>query len=204
MTGFGMSNMDYTPVKFMIKCFEANYPESLGSVLVYKAPWIFQGIWKVIKGWLDPVVAGKVHFADDEAKLAEFVDTSRILKELGGPEDYVYKYIEPVEGENALMHSAEGKARRQQLEAERKSIVNAYEKVTLDWAKGASTGPQQDPADARAKSVTALRDNYWLLDPHVRARCVYDRIGLLGAGGKLDSYPAARPAPVETHSDDVE
>ena len=34
---------DYTPVKFMIKCFEANYPESLGTVLVYKAPWIFQG-----------------------------------------------------------------------------------------------------------------------------------------------------------------
>ncbi|TKA71963.1 hypothetical protein B0A49_09940, partial [Cryomyces minteri] len=33
MTGFSMANMDYTPVKFMIKCFEANYPESLGSVL---------------------------------------------------------------------------------------------------------------------------------------------------------------------------
>jgi hypothetical protein len=27
----------------MIKCFEANYPESLGAVLVYKAPWVFQG-----------------------------------------------------------------------------------------------------------------------------------------------------------------
>ncbi|KAK1020063.1 phosphatidylinositol transfer protein csr1, partial [Friedmanniomyces endolithicus] len=36
MTDFTMANMDYTPVKFMIKCFEANYPESLGSVLVYK------------------------------------------------------------------------------------------------------------------------------------------------------------------------
>lgn len=38
-----MANMDYTPVKFMIKCFEANYPESLGAVLVHNAPWIFQG-----------------------------------------------------------------------------------------------------------------------------------------------------------------
>ncbi len=44
MTGFSMANMDYTPVKFMIKCFEANYPESLGAVLVHKAPWIFQGM----------------------------------------------------------------------------------------------------------------------------------------------------------------
>lgn len=25
----------------MVKCFEANYPESLGVVLVHKSPWIF-------------------------------------------------------------------------------------------------------------------------------------------------------------------
>jgi hypothetical protein len=44
MTGFSMANMDYTPVKFMIKCFEANYPESLGAVLVHNSPWLFQGM----------------------------------------------------------------------------------------------------------------------------------------------------------------
>ena len=37
------SLQDYAPVKFMIKCFEANYPECLGAVLVHKAPWVFQG-----------------------------------------------------------------------------------------------------------------------------------------------------------------
>lgn len=31
----------------MIKCFEANYPESLGSVLVHKAPWVFQGTYSL-------------------------------------------------------------------------------------------------------------------------------------------------------------
>ena len=41
--GFVDSNQDYGPVKFMIKVFEANYPESLGVVLVHKSPWIFQG-----------------------------------------------------------------------------------------------------------------------------------------------------------------
>ena len=44
MTGFSMANMDYSPVKFMIKCFEANYPESLGVVLVHKSPWIFHSM----------------------------------------------------------------------------------------------------------------------------------------------------------------
>lgn len=37
-------SQDYTPVKFMIKCFEANYPESLGSVLIHKAPWLFSSL----------------------------------------------------------------------------------------------------------------------------------------------------------------
>ncbi|EED17458.1 CRAL/TRIO domain protein [Talaromyces stipitatus ATCC 10500] len=45
MTGFTMANMDYAPLKFIIKCFEANYPESLGAVLIHQAPWIFSGLY---------------------------------------------------------------------------------------------------------------------------------------------------------------
>lgn len=60
MTNFTLANMvsrsaalcricadqsqDYMPVKFIIKCFEANYPESLGAILIHKAPWIFSGL----------------------------------------------------------------------------------------------------------------------------------------------------------------
>ena len=43
MTGFTLANMDYVPVKFIIKCFEANYPESLGVILIHNAPWVFKG-----------------------------------------------------------------------------------------------------------------------------------------------------------------
>ncbi|PHH81421.1 hypothetical protein CDD83_3581 [Cordyceps sp. RAO-2017] len=84
MTGFSLANMDYHPVKFMIQCFEANYPESLGAVLVHNAPWVFQGIWRIIRGWLDPVVAAKVHFTNYRAGLEEFIDRSHIIKELEG------------------------------------------------------------------------------------------------------------------------
>lgn len=34
---------EYAPVKFIIKCFEANYPESLGLLLIHNAPWVFSG-----------------------------------------------------------------------------------------------------------------------------------------------------------------
>ena len=40
----GLTIQDYTPVKFMIKVFEANYPESLGVVLIHNSPWIFHSM----------------------------------------------------------------------------------------------------------------------------------------------------------------
>ncbi|KAK4897270.1 hypothetical protein LTR28_001735, partial [Elasticomyces elasticus] len=185
MTSFSMANMDYTPVKFMIKCFEANYPESLGSVLVYKSPWIFQGIWKIIKGWLDPVVAAKVHFASNEKELAEFVPIERVPKELGGEEAWEYRYVEPSPDEDAQMRDVEA---RRKWQGQRDELVRRYETETLSWAQRAQG---QSGSEARNREALAdeLRDNYWKLDPYVRARSLYDRLGTIGAGGKLDFYP---------------
>lgn len=200
LTGFSMANMDYTPVKFMIKCFEANYPESLGSVLVYKAPWIFQGIWKIIKGWLDPVVASKVHFCSDVKELSEYIPNSRILKELGGDEAWDYTFVEPIEGEDAKMADTDT---RSKFELQRQGMVDEYEKETLAWAKGDGKG------DGRTKIAESLRDNYWKLDPYIRARSLYDRIGLIGQGGRLDFYPSKENVPPQgqansTHANDLD
>lgn len=35
---------EYPPVKFILKCFEANYPECLGVLLIHNAPWVFSGM----------------------------------------------------------------------------------------------------------------------------------------------------------------
>lgn len=211
MTDFSMANMDYTPVKFMIKCFEANYPESLGAVLVYKAPWVFNAIWSIIRGWLDPVVAGKVHFTKTIDELAAFVPKSQIPTELGGDEAWTYTYPEPVPGENDKMKDAPA---REALETERKQIVANYEAQIVDWVHA---GEKADAAiEERRKERDALaeqlRQNYWKIDPYVRARSLYDRMGVLQAEGKLDFYgkeskavdtPATKPV-VETSADDLD
>src|SRR2546421_4528720 len=128
MSNFSLSNMDYTPVKFMIKCFEANYPESLGAVLVHKAPFVFSAIWNIIKGWLDPVVASKIHFTKHLEDLEQYIPRSQIMKELGGDEDWEYKYIEPTPGENEMFRD---EAPRIKLEEERKANVLEYERKTF-------------------------------------------------------------------------
>ncbi|KAL7923149.1 hypothetical protein ACQKWADRAFT_55552 [Trichoderma austrokoningii] len=173
MTGFSMANMDYTPVKFMIKCFEANYPESLGAVLVHNAPWIFQGIWKIIRGWLDPVVAAKVHFTNNKKDLQEFIEPEHILKELGGDEDWEYKYVEPVAGENDTMKDTET---RDKLVGVREKLMKEYEEATLQWI---DNGDNKEITDKRGQLATQLRENYWQLDPYLRARSLYDRQGIL-------------------------
>ncbi|KAJ9658914.1 phosphatidylinositol transfer protein csr1 [Coniosporium apollinis] len=198
MTNFSMSNMDYTPVKFMIKCFEANYPESLGAVLVHKSPWIFQGIWNIIRGWLDPVVAGKVHFTKNVEELETYVPRTQIPRELGGDEDWEYRYVEPQPGENDAMKDVQS---RQRLVEEREGLVRRYEELLLDWIGGG--GEAAGRSEERNRIAEELRRNYWNLDPYVRARSLYDRTGVIQRGGALQFYPPPRRE-VVTSSDDLD
>lgn len=200
-----MANMDYAPVKFMIKVFEANYPESLGVVLVHKAPWLFNAIWKIIKGWLDPVVASKVHFTSDVHDLEQYIPKSQIIKELGGEEDWTYKYIEPVPGENALMKE---EAPRMKLAEERTEAILGYQKKTFEWIASGSPEVKTE----RDELAHKLNTNYWQLDPYIRARTFYDRIGMIEKGGRIHFYPSktavngatSGPPPQPAHEDDVD
>ncbi|OAA46024.1 CRAL/TRIO domain protein [Beauveria brongniartii RCEF 3172] len=188
MTSFTLSNMDYAPVKFMIKCFEANYPESLGAVLIQNAPWLFQGIWRAIKPWLDPVVAAKVHFTNGRTGLEEFIAPNQIPKELDGDEDWEYKYIEPVESENVAMQDA---ATRDKILEERSALVRGFEDATRAWLRESDSENGKQARERRDSIAAKLRDNYWKLDPYIRARSLYDRQGVIGAGGTINFYPAA-------------
>ncbi|KAK1757217.1 phosphatidylinositol transfer protein CSR1 [Echria macrotheca] len=186
MTGFSLANMDYAPVKFMIKCFEANYPESLGAVLVHKAPWVFQGIWKVIRGWLDPVVANKVHFTNNVKEMEEFIAPKQLPKELDGEEDWEYAFVEPVPGENERMKDVET---RDKLLAAREVLVKEFEDATAQWIAHPDGEEGETLKTKRAELAGRLREDYWNLDPYVRARSFYDRTGVLLPGGVLDFYP---------------
>lgn len=207
MTGFSLANMDYHPVKFMIQCFEANYPESLGAVLVHNAPWVFQGtctrlvdgvggeqhlgadgpsgIWRIIRGWLDPVVAAKVHFTNYRAGLEEFISADHIIKELEGDEDWEYKYEEPVPGENDTMKDTET---RDALLKARAELYKEFEGATRTWIRSPNTEEGKQAKAQREKIAAQLRVDYWNLDPYVRSRSLYDRKGDLLPGGAVNWY----------------
>ncbi|WEW60656.1 phosphatidylinositol transfer protein csr1 [Emydomyces testavorans] len=188
---------DYAPVKFMIKCFEANYPESLGVILVHKAPWIFSSIWSVIKGWLDPVVAAKVHFTKTPEDLEAYVSRNQLIKELGGDNPYEYKYIEPVAGENANQKDTKA---MENLINKRLHYASEFQLATKLWITANSTSATSQTAELMSKRnelASRLHDNYWQLDPFVRARCLYDRLGAISPSPARKGIPS-RTASVRT------
>lgn len=121
--------------------------------------------------------------------MEEFVPASQIMQDLGGQEAWSYKYIEPVAGENDKMKDT---ATRDQLLQGRQKIIAAYEKTTLEWID--NNEDHSDIMKRRHEIANELRNNYWKVDPYIRARTLYDRTGVLGPGGKLDFYPKAVPA----------
>lgn len=156
---------------------------------------------------MDPVVAAKVNFTNNTKDLEEFIEPGRIPRELGGKEDWEYKYVEPLEGENNKMKDTET---RDKLLEGRDKLVHEFEGATLRWIITGGTSEGDAVKQERNELARRLREDYWNLDPYVRARSVYDRTGVLQSqnGGKVDFYepvvPANGDAKTNTLADDVD
>ncbi|CDO56074.1 similar to Saccharomyces cerevisiae YLR380W CSR1 Phosphatidylinositol transfer protein with a potential role in regulating lipid and fatty acid metabolism under heme-depleted conditions [Geotrichum candidum] len=176
MSGFSLSNMDYAAVKFIIQCLEYHFPESLGILFIHKAPWIFSGIWSIIKNWIDPVVASKVKFSKSSNDLSEHVPLEFISRELGGNNPSEYKFIEPDPNENDLMNDF---SKRDEILATRQKLRENFISTTIDWINSTT----ESDNDANRKKKMELSDdlyaNLWEADPYVRARTIFDRNGFI-------------------------
>lgn len=179
LTGFSLSNMDYTPVKFLITCFEAHYPESLGHLFIHKAPWIFSPIWNIVKNWLDPVVASKIMFTKNVDELSKYMAKDQIPEYLGGGLKLnLDKYDMPDGSKDELLKDT---ATRDKLQAEREEYIQQFLELTAKWI-------ETDPADKekhdkirheRALVAEKIDNNYIALDPYIRSRSAYDIRGEL-------------------------
>ena len=182
MTSFGISNMDYTPLKFMISLFEGYYPEAFSDVIVHKAPWLFQGFWRIIKGWMSAEAVEHVHFTNTVEDLETLIPRGNILKEYGGEDEWVFRYEEVREGENEALGRTEA---REELLRERGEMGEKVEGLTRKWIR--ASRERQDVTEIKRERevhISAMQEGYWKLDPMIRARSFYDRWGVIHGGNE--------------------
>lgn len=86
--------MDWRCILFIVKCLEAYYPESLNVMLIHNAPWVFQGIWKLLGPMLDPVVRNKIAMTKSIDDLVVHVPRKHLVKELGESGGYSRRWID--------------------------------------------------------------------------------------------------------------
>ncbi|KAF9157887.1 hypothetical protein DFQ26_008226, partial [Actinomortierella ambigua] len=194
MTGFSLANMDYNFVKFLVQCFEAYYPESLGVLLIHKAPFVFWGVWKIIEPWLDPVVASKIKFTRSDSELTQYIPANHLPDKYdGGKDKYQYEYLPVAAGENDRMKDTETKER---LVDEWKALMWKFEALTREWCDlskptNKSTRTESEVEAERDQAAKDLRAAYFRLDPYIRARTLYHRSEhpvLQGDGSSIWTY----------------
>lgn len=177
LTGFSLKNADNAPVNFLTAMFEAHYPESLGIVIIHNAPWIFSTVWNIIKNWLDPVVASKIHFTKGFEDLNKHVDAKFIPVELGGVDDAETSYTRPSEEHTRPIKAKD--ARYRQLKRERHELHMKFLDTTKKWVESSNSDVSSQYLKDKIYLSYQISDNYIELDPYIRNPGIYDRNGTL-------------------------
>lgn len=146
----------------MVTCFEAYYPETLGSCLIHRAPWVFSTVWNLITPLLDPVVATKIHFTKDYNELQNYVDSASLPGNITGDKDKKTldeKKVDPVPpGTLATPTTA--------AYQDYQDMIKEYQIETIEWSKaksveGAETAARHELARqyrlARVKAELDIR-----------------------------------------------
>lgn len=177
LSGFSLKNADNAPVKFLTAMFEAHYPECLGIVVIHNAPWIFSTVWNIIKNWLDPVVASKIHFTKGFDEINKFIDAEHIPADMGGDDDLGNAYDCPTE-EHTLPPLTKDDTYRQ-LRRNRDELHMKFIETTIKWVESTNLDVSSRYLKEKILLSYQLSDNYIELDPYIRNPGIYDRRGTL-------------------------
>jgi len=75
-------------VKLMAEVDQKRYPETLGKIFIINAPSAFGGVWKMVKGWVDPVTRDRIQVLkgpeEYEPLLKDFIGIENLPANYGG------------------------------------------------------------------------------------------------------------------------
>lgn len=177
LTGFSLKNADYTTIKFLAECLEAHYPELLGILVIYNAPWIFSTVWNIIKHWIDPNVAAKIQFCKNFKEISKFIDKQWVPTSFGGSDTTGPDY--PIPQKDDELPPKVKDTNYQRVRKERDVLMMRFLDATRKWIESTLPEVLSKYLQEKIGLGILLLDNYLALDPYIRAPGVYDRNGVL-------------------------
>lgn len=188
------ASLDFGSIQFMVQCFQSFYPESLGKCLIVNPPWIFSGFFRMVRPLLDPVVAGKIELVTAGEEMLKWVPAENLPERFGGTCKWEYEW-EPAEEPAAPLQPLADET-VMGLEMELMDLQTRLIDVTISlnslYANAEELG--LGPGDETITALSTLRDQIKRdigsrqarLDANIMPSCMYDRIGVIKPGGRVD------------------
>ncbi|KAG0250147.1 hypothetical protein BG011_008626, partial [Mortierella polycephala] len=121
-------------------------------------------------------------FTRNNAELHKVIPRERLsINHYDGLDDYKYEFVPATPGENDCMKDT---VTKDKLVAERHELEVKFDEVTRDWIKNIN-GKNSSERDTIAQE---LREQYTRLTPYVRAKNMYQRMGVAHEGQVSWSY----------------
>jgi hypothetical protein len=80
LSRFSLACMDYEVVKSLLNILQTNYTDTLETLYIVDAPFLFSACWSIIRPWIDPITVAKVLFIK-RAQLTDFFEPGVIPAE---------------------------------------------------------------------------------------------------------------------------
>ena len=174
-----LASLDIPSIQGDIQVLQNYYPECLGQCFIVDAPWIFHGIFRIVRGFLDPVVAAKIELIKS-SEIIKYVHPSMVTKRyVGGCDPIQFKHIvDPKNGETRINPDLDVNALNCQIKNVRKDLIW----MTLNQRPREAFNPEGKRTSLRAdlKELTAKWETGILPENH------YHRCGVLSKTGQVN------------------
>lgn len=86
LRGMGMANCDVAITRAVFDTLANHYPERMGVLWMYDAPYIFWGLWTVVSPFIDVVTSKKIIFlyAADPKQMVDSFEPEELPLDVGG------------------------------------------------------------------------------------------------------------------------
>lgn len=107
MSGVRKSNFDFK-VSHVVRSLQACLPMLPHKILIYKPPFLFKIVWKIIYPFLTPAIIDLIVVLQNEQELKNYVNPANLIKEYGGSVDQDrLKWLENLPGFEQTVHPEE-------------------------------------------------------------------------------------------------